>query len=97
MALIKLTPEQIIQYGSEIAGMQSQAQALLDNIKNHVNTMSGVWQGIANSAYLTQYAELAKQIAPLPEVVQGIGEKAKAGGQTMLDLELQLKQAMSNG
>lgn len=95
MALIKLSPEQIVQYGTEIAGMQNQAQALLDNIKSHVNTMCGVWQGAANSAYMAQYNELAKNIASLPEIMMGIGEKAKAGGQAMLDLENSLRQAMS--
>ncbi len=94
MALIKLSPEQIISYGAEISAMGSQASELLRSIANHVNTMNSVWQGLANTAFAEQYAQLAKQIEPLPEVVQGIGQKAQAGGQAMSELESQISKAM---
>lgn len=95
MALIKLTPSQIMSYGTEIKGMATTASTLLSDINSLVNSINAGWKGLANSAFVTQYAELYKQIEPLPQITEGVGAKAYAGGETMQQLEEQLRSSLS--
>lgn len=92
MALIRLNPDEVISYGGEIKGMAQTVSTLLTEIEALVQQINGGWEGLGNQSFVSQYTELKTSLQNLPEIVEGIGSKTVAGGETMAELERQLGQ-----
>ena len=92
MALIKLNPAEVTSYGEEIKTMAGQVENLLGDIETLVSQINGGWEGLGNSAFAAQYAQLKVQLKNLPEIVTGVGAQAVTYGNTMAEAERQLGQ-----
>lgn len=87
MAQIVLNFEEIRTYANEIKALSGQITELFGEITTQINSINGVWDGLAHEAFLEQYQTMSAQLKNLPEIIEGLSSMATAYADTMEELE----------
>lgn len=67
---LRVTPEQLESTASEFSNEGSTMANLTSQMVEMVNSLSGVWEGEAATAYMTQFRQLEDDIQKINNMVQ---------------------------
>ena len=90
MAELKVTPEELMSYGNQIAEKAEQLNAKVSALDAKVESIASVWTGISSNAFYNSYVEIQPSLHSFAQILQQIAQVAQTSAKTYDDVDVQL-------
>ncbi len=95
MAELKVTPEELMNYGNKIAEKAELLNNKVTALDSRVESLAAVWTGISSNAFYNRYVELQPTLHSFAQILQQIAQVAQTSAKTYDDVDVQLAQNFS--
>ena len=96
MATIKIDAETMRSKATEISGLRDQHDQLIASIGSIINGMSGVFEGAAATAYVTQYDSMKATFTQFSEMLMKFSTELNGVANTMENTDTSLAGSISS-
>ena len=90
MAELKVTPEELMSYGNQIAEKAEQLNAKESALDAKIESIASAWTGISSNAFYNSYVNLQPTLHSFAQVLQQIAQVAQTSAKTYDDVDVQL-------
>ncbi|MBQ3279763.1 MAG: WXG100 family type VII secretion target [Clostridia bacterium] len=90
MAELKVTPEELMSYGNQIAEKAEQLNAKVSALDAKIESIASAWTGISSNAFYNSYVNLQPTLHSFAQVLQQIAQVAQTSAKTYDDVDVQL-------
>ena len=77
MASLRVTPEDLMNMGNQIASKAAELEQLCKSLDGKVETVANSTSGMASNAFYNSYASMQEAVHSFPQVVQAIASSAQ--------------------
>ena len=96
MADIRVTPETLDAQGKELIGFAGELSTILQSIDTKIGEIDGIWDGLAQNAYLELYTTMKQSLDQFPQLVESLGEATVSAAEAFASVDEQLQSGFSS-
>ena len=96
MADLKVTPEELMKLGNEIAGKAEELNKKVSELDGKIETISGVWTGISSNAFYNSYVNLQPTLHSFAQILQQIAQVAQSSAKAYDDIDVALAESFGS-
>ena len=90
MAELKVTPEELMNYGNKIAEKAEQLNNQVKALDSRIESIASAWTGISSNAFYNRYVELQPSLHGFAQILQQIASVAQTSAKTYDDVDVEL-------
>jgi len=90
MAELKVTPEELMNYGNKIAEKAEQLNTKVSALDAKIESIASAWTGISSNAFYNSYVEIQPSLHSFAQILQQIAQVAQTSAKTYDDVDVQL-------
>ena len=90
MAELKVTPEELMNYGNKIAEKAEELNNKVTALDAKIESVASAWTGISSNAFYNSYVELQPTMHSFAQILQQIAQVAQSSAKTYDDVDVQL-------
>ena len=90
MAELRVTPEELMNYGNKIAEKAEQLNAKVSALDSKIESVASAWTGISSNAFYNNYVNMQPTMHSFAQILQQIAQVAQTAAKTYDDVDVQL-------
>ena len=90
MAELRVTPEELMNYGNKIAEKAEQLNTKISALDSKIESVASAWTGISSNAFYNSYVNMQPTMHSFAQILQQIAQVAQTSAKTYDDVDVQL-------
>lgn len=97
MAELKVTPEELMRLGNQIAEKALELNTKVSKLDGRIESVASAWTGISSNAFYNKYVEMQPALHSFAQILQQIAGVAQTAAKAYDDVDVQLASNFSGG